>query len=58
MVLTQPDEPGRFQPDAAHSHLVMETPEAHLVAGMRWLLSSGTLRLNHRPGIGVSPDYW
>jgi hypothetical protein len=26
----------------------VETPEANLVAGMRWLLSSYTLRLNHR----------
>jgi REP element-mobilizing transposase RayT len=29
-------------------HLVVETPKGHLVAGMRWLLSSYTLRLNHR----------
>jgi REP element-mobilizing transposase RayT len=31
-----------------HLHLVVETPKGHLVAGMRWLLSSYTLRLNHR----------
>jgi len=31
-----------------HFHLVMETPDANLVAGMRWLLSAYTLRLNHR----------
>jgi hypothetical protein len=29
-------------------HIVIETPNANLVAGMRWLLSSYTLRLNHR----------
>jgi putative transposase len=31
-----------------HFHLVVETPEANLVAGMRWLLSTYTIRLNHR----------
>src|SRR3954470_19132156 len=31
-----------------HFHAVIETPNANLVAGMRWLLSSYTLRLNHR----------
>jgi REP element-mobilizing transposase RayT len=31
-----------------HFHLVIETPNTNLVAGMRWLLSSYTLRLNHR----------
>lgn len=31
-----------------HFHLVLETPNGNLVAGMRWLLSSYTLRLNHR----------
>src|SRR5437660_33253 len=31
-----------------HFHLVLETPEANLVAGMRWLLSAYTIRLNHR----------
>ncbi len=31
-----------------HFHLVVETPNANLVAGMRWLLSACTVRLNHR----------
>ncbi len=31
-----------------HFHLVVETPNANLVAGMRWLLSTYTTRLNHR----------
>jgi hypothetical protein len=31
-----------------HFHLVIETPEANLVAGMRWLLSTYTIRLNQR----------
>jgi putative transposase len=31
-----------------HFHLVVETPHANLVAGMRWLLSTYTIRLNHR----------
>ena len=31
-----------------HFHLVTETPNGNLVAGMQWLLSSYTLRLNHR----------
>jgi putative transposase len=31
-----------------HFHLVVETPKGNLVEGMRWLLSSYTLRLNHR----------
>ncbi len=31
-----------------HFHLVVETPRANLVAGMRWLLSAYSLRLNHR----------
>ena len=31
-----------------HFHLVVETPEGNLVEGMRWLLSSYTLRLSHR----------
>ena len=31
-----------------HFHLVVETPEANLVAGMRWLLSTYTNRFNHR----------
>ena len=31
-----------------HFHLVVETPQANLVAGMRWFLSAYSLRLNHR----------
>jgi len=31
-----------------HFHLVVETPQANLVAGMAWLLSAYTIRLNHR----------
>ena len=31
-----------------HYHLVMETPNANLVAGMAWLQSTYTIRLNHR----------
>ena len=31
-----------------HYHLVLETPNANLVAGMAWLQSSYTSRLNHR----------
>src|SRR5580765_2137597 len=31
-----------------HFHLVIETPNGNLVAGMRWLLSAYTIRLNHR----------
>ena len=31
-----------------HFHLVVETPEANLVAGMAWLLSTYTIRLNAR----------
>ena len=31
-----------------HYHLVLETPEANLVAGMAWLQSTYTIRLNHR----------
>src|SRR5947209_17225767 len=30
-----------------HFHLVVETPNADLVEGMRWLLSAYTIRLNH-----------
>jgi REP element-mobilizing transposase RayT len=32
-----------------HYHLVIETPSANLVAGMAWLQSTYTIRLNHRP---------
>ncbi len=31
-----------------HFHLVLETPNANLVAGLAWLLSAYTIRLNHR----------
>ena len=31
-----------------HYHLVAETPNANLVAGMAWLQSSYTIRLNRR----------
>ena len=31
-----------------HYHLVMETPNANLVAGMSWLQGTYTIRLNHR----------
>ena len=31
-----------------HFHLVVETPQGNLVAGMRWLLSAYTLRFNPR----------
>ena len=31
-----------------HFHVVLETPNANLVDGMRWLLSTYTIRLNHR----------
>jgi hypothetical protein len=41
-----------------HYHLVIETPNANLVAGMTWLQSTYTIRLNHRHkliGKGVNP---
>jgi REP element-mobilizing transposase RayT len=31
-----------------HFHLVLETPDANLVEGMRWFLSAYTIRLNQR----------
>lgn len=31
-----------------HYHLILETPDANLVAGMAWLQSTYTIRLNHR----------
>jgi putative transposase len=31
-----------------HFHIVVETPNANLVAGMAWLLSTYTIRFNHR----------
>jgi REP element-mobilizing transposase RayT len=33
---------------ANHYHLVLETPNPNLVAGMAWLQSTCTIRLNHR----------
>ena len=33
-----------------HFHLVVETPHANLVEGMRWLLSTYSNRFNHRHG--------
>jgi REP element-mobilizing transposase RayT len=33
---------------ADHFHLVVETPQGNLVAGMRWLMSSYSVRLKHR----------
>jgi putative transposase len=35
-----------------HFHLVLETPNANLVEGMRWFLSAYTIRLNHRQKLG------
>ncbi len=32
----------------SHYHVVLETPNANLVAGMAWLQSPYTIRLNHR----------
>ncbi len=32
----------------SHFHLVVETPNANLVDGMRWFLSAYTIHLNHR----------
>jgi REP element-mobilizing transposase RayT len=34
-----------------HYHVVIETPNANLVAGMAWLQSTYTMRLNNRPGL-------
>ena len=34
---------------ANHFHLVMETPNANQVAGMKWFLGTYTLRFNRRP---------
>jgi len=31
-----------------HYHVVLETPDANLVAGMAWLQGTYTIRLNHR----------
>jgi REP element-mobilizing transposase RayT len=37
-----------YCPMSNHFHLVIETPEANLVAGMGWLLSAYTIGFNHR----------
>ena len=37
-----------YVPMPNHYHLVLETPEANLVAGMRWLQGTYTTRFNHR----------
>ncbi len=34
-----------------HFHLVVETPQANLVAGMKWLLGTYTMRFNRRHGL-------
>ena len=34
-----------------HFHLVVETPQANLVEGMKWLLGVYTQRYNHRHGV-------
>ena len=34
-----------------HFHLVVETPQANLVAGMKWLLGTYTMRFNRRHGV-------
>jgi putative transposase len=34
-----------------HFHLVIETPEPNLVAGMKWLLGTYTIRFNRRHGV-------
>src|ERR1700690_532883 len=38
-----------------HFHLVLETPQGNLVAGMKWFLGTYTSRFNRRKG--VSPAY-
>ena len=39
-----------------HFHLVVETPNANLVEGMRWCMSAYTLRFNHWRDQAMSPD--
>jgi putative transposase len=42
-----------------HFHLVVETPKANLVSGMKWLLGTYTSRFNRRhPAAGTSPCWW
>ena len=40
-----------------HFHLVVETPRANLVPGMKWLLSTYTIRFNRRHKIFFSGRY-
>lgn len=35
-----------------HYHLLLETPEANLVAGMKWFQSTYTMRFNRRHRVG------
>jgi len=35
-----------------HFHLVVETPKANLVAGMKWFLGTYTARFNRSAGRG------
>jgi REP element-mobilizing transposase RayT len=39
-----------------HYHVVLETPEPNLVAGMAWLQSTYTIRLNHRRRAATAAD--
>ena len=41
-----------------HFHLVLETPNANLVDGMRWLLSAYTIRLNRRQELFSDVHKW
>ena len=34
-----------------HCHFLLETPEANLIAGMRWFQTTGTMRFNARHGL-------
>ncbi|MBA2435972.1 MAG: transposase, partial [Chthoniobacterales bacterium] len=37
-----------------HYHLLVQTPQPNLVAGMRWLQSTWAMRVNRRHGLAVS----
>jgi len=41
-----------------HFHLVIETPQPNLVAGMKWLLGTYTSRFNRRHHSGVRTTYF
>ncbi len=43
----------------SHYHLLIETPEANLVAGMKWLQNAYTRRYNlrHRNWGGLPPKF-